>query len=96
MLFRFCLKVSALGYNRCHYIKAKNASSAFKKFTDSHREMNITKIEVVGDPLPAPEKTIKQLIKEAKTNSAKKRKRWVAAKKYELKAGISVFAKPKI
>ncbi len=94
MLLRYCLKVSAKGYNRCHYIKASCAADAFQKFIDTHRTMEITKIEVVGDVLPPPKSAI-QLVKEAQKENKNKRKRWIAAKKYELKSGISVFAKPK-
>lgn len=96
MLLRYCLKVYTKERSNTYYIKAKCVSDAINKFAESHPTLDYHKIEQIGDALPAPEKTIQQLIKEAKTNSAKKRKRWVAAKKYGLKSGISVFAKPKI
>ena len=94
MLLRYVLKVSAKGYCCHHPVKANNAADALLKFINKHLSLEYTKIEIVGDPLPPP-KTAIQLVKEAQKEKAAKKRRWVAAQKYQLKSGISVFAKPK-
>lgn len=89
MLLRFCVKITNKQRSNTYYIKAHNAQEAIKRFTLKHPTMEITKIEFIGDALPCPSKTVAQVLKEAQKANAAKRKRWIAAKKYEAKAGIS-------
>lgn len=93
MLLRFCIKMTTASFTRSYYIKANNAKFAITKLIEKTDSPDIKKIELIGDALPAP-KTAIELLKESrkKTNKVK---RWQAAKKYQLKSGISVFAKPK-
>lgn len=89
MLLRFCIKISSKQRSNTYYIKAHNAQEALQRFTSKHPTLEITKFEFIGEPLPAPSKTVAQVLKEAQKQNAAKRKRWIAAKRYEAKAGIS-------
>lgn len=93
MLLRFCIKITTATFTRNYYIKANNAKFAISKLIAKTDSPDVKKIEIVGDALPAP-KTAIELLKESrkKTNKVK---RWQAARKYQLKSGISVFAKSK-
>lgn len=92
MLLRYCLKGTSPKLTRHYYVKAYNVNEAIIKLIAKYPALKFTKIEQLGDALPAP-KTATQLIKEAQKETAAKKRRWVAAQKYQLKSGVSIFAK---
>ncbi len=89
MLLRFCVKFYTKERSSSVYIKAKTPMAAIAAFAAKRPTLKITKIELLGDALPAPTASAAQLIKEAQKANAAKRKRWIAAKRYEVKAGFS-------
>ncbi len=89
MLLRFCVKFYTKERSSSIYIKAKTPAAAIAALATRRPTLKFTKIELLGDALPAPTASAAELIKEAQKANAAKRKRWIAAKKYEAKAGIS-------
>lgn len=93
MLLRFCIRINYSEGSTTVYSTARTPSMAISKAMKGRSHLKITKLEIIGDALPAASVSVAQIVKQAKLKKAKKTKRWQAALKYQNKSGLSIFLK---